>query len=256
VSLILLFFFIRFIEKKSLYYPLKKIEATPRDIGLDYEEIFITTKDKVLISGWYIPSGSPRATFIFSHGNGGNISHRLEKIKMFNDLRVNVLIFDYRGYGMSEGSLSEEGLYLDAEAVYDYLVNEKQVPPEKIIGYGESLGGAVMVDLAVRREMGGIIIEGCFTSIQDMAKKIFPFIPSFIYKTSFNSLEKISRVKAPTLHFHSVADEVIPYQLGRKLFDRAPGPKEFVDLQGGHNDSFLISRDVFIEKTDSFISRL
>jgi len=108
VTLILLFFFIRFIEKKSLYYPLKKIEATPRDIGLDYEEIFITTKDKVLISGWYIPSGSPRATFIFSHGNGGNISHRLEKIKMFNDLRVNVLIFDYRGYGMSEGSLSEE----------------------------------------------------------------------------------------------------------------------------------------------------
>jgi len=94
---------------------------------------------------------------------------------MFNDLRVNVLIFDYRGYGMSEGSLSEEGLYLDAEAVYDYLVNEKQVPPEKIIGYGESLGGAVMVDLAVRREMGGIIIEGCFTPFRTWQKRFFPY---------------------------------------------------------------------------------
>jgi len=253
---ILFFIFIRFLEKKSLYYPMEKIEATPRDIGLDYEDLVITTKDSVLISGWYIPSKSPRATFIFSHGNGGNISHRLEKIRMFNELHVNVLIFDYRGYGMSKGSPSEEGLYLDAEAVYDYLVNEKKIPPQKIIGYGESLGGAVIIDLAANRKMGGIIIEGSFTSIEDMAKKHFPFIPSFIYKTAFNALEKIKRVKAPTLHFHSRTDEIVPYELGRRLFDSAPGPKEFVDLQGGHNDSFLISSDLFIEKTDAFISRL
>jgi fermentation-respiration switch protein FrsA (DUF1100 family) len=256
VILILFFFFIRFIEKKSLYYPLKKIEATPSDIGLDYEEVFITTKDRVLISGWYIRSHSPRGTFIFSHGNGGNISHRLEKIRMFHDLHVNVLIFDYRGYGMSKGSPSEEGLYLDAEAVYNYVVNEKKVPPQMIIGYGESLGGAVIIDLAVRHMLGGIIVEGSFTSIQDMAKNYFPLIPSFVYKTAFNALEKIGRVKAPTLHFHSTADEIVPYELGRRLFDNAPGPKEFVDLQGGHNDSFLISRDIFIEKTDAFISRL
>lgn len=256
VTLLLLFFFIRFIEKKSLYYPLKKIEATPRDIGLDYEEVFITTKDNVLISGWYIPSGSPRGTFLFSHGNGGNISHRMEKIRMFNDLHVNVLIFDYRGYGMSKGSPSEEGLYLDADAVYDYLVNEKKVSPQKIIGYGESLGGTVIVDLAVKHKLGGIIIEGSFTSIKDIAKKHFPFIPSLVYKTAFNALEKIGSVKAPTLHLHSPADEIVPYELGRRLFDSAPGPKEFVDLQGGHNDSFLISRDLFIEKIDAFISRL
>jgi fermentation-respiration switch protein FrsA (DUF1100 family) len=255
-ALILFFFFIRFIEKKSLYYPLKKIEAAPRDIGLDYEEVYISAKDGVRIAGWYLPSKSPRATFIFSHGNGGNISHRLEKIKMLNDLDVNVLIFDYRGYGMSNGSPSEEGLYLDAEAVYDYLVHEKKVPPRKIIGYGESLGASVIIDLAGRHELGGIIVEGGFPSIRDMAKEYFPFIPSFVYKTSYNSLEKIGRIKAPKLHFHSVDDEVVPYELGRKLFDRAPGPKEFVDLQGGHNDSFLISRDVFVEKIDSFIGRL
>ena len=255
VSLILLFFFIRFLEKKSLYYPLKKIEATPRDIGLDYEDIFITTKDKVLISGWYIPSRSPRGTLLFSHGNGGNISHRLEKIKMFNDLNLNVLIFDYRGYGMSKGSPSEEGLSLDAEAVYHYLVNEKNVPPQTIIGYGESLGGAVTVDLAVRHTLGGIILEGSFTSIQDMAKKHFPFIPSFVYKTAFDALEKIGGIKAPTLHFHSTADEIVPYELGRRLFERAPGPKEFVDLNGGHNDAFLVSRDVFLSKIDAFVHK-
>lgn len=254
-ALVFFFLFIRFIEKKSLYYPLKNIEATPRDISLDYEEVFITTKDSVLISGWYIPAVSPRGTFIFSHGNGGNISHRMDKLKMFNDLNVNVLIFDYRGYGMSRGSPSEEGLYLDAEAVYDYLVNEKQVSPQKIIGYGESLGGTVIVDLAAAHELGGIIIDSSFTSVKDMAKKIFPFIPAFVYKSSFNALEKIGRTKAPSLHFHSTADEIVPYELGRKLFDSAPGPKEFVDLQGGHNDAFLVSRDIFIEKIDSFISR-
>jgi len=255
-AIVLFFLFIRFIEKKSLYYPLKHIEVTPRDIGLDYEEVFIPTKDKVLISGWYIPAVSPRATFLFCHGNGGNISHRLEKIKMFNELHVNVLIFDYRGYGMSRGSPSEGGLYLDAEAVYDYLINEKKVPPEIIIGYGESMGGPVIIDLAVKHKLGGIIVEGSFTSVQDMAKIYFPFIPAFIYKTSFNALEKIARTQAPTLHFHSTADEIVPYELGRRLFDSAPGPKEFVDLQGGHNDAFLISRDLFVEKTDAFISRL
>ena len=256
VILSFFFFFIRFIEKKSLYYPLKKIEATPQDIGLDYEEVYISAKDGVRIAGWYIPSRSPRATFIFSHGNGGNISHRLEKIKMFNDLHVNVLIFDYRGYGMSKGSPSEEGLYLDAEAVYNYLVKEKKVPPQKVIGYGESLGGPVIIDLASKHKLGGIIVEGSFPSIRDMAKKYFPFIPSFVYKTTYNSLEKIGRIKAPKLHFHSVSDEVVPYELGKKLFDSAPGPKEFVDLEGGHNDSFLISRDVFVKKIDSFIGRL
>ncbi|MBI4682662.1 MAG: alpha/beta hydrolase, partial [Nitrospirae bacterium] len=253
---VLLFCFIRFIEKKSLYFPLGKIEATPHDIGLEYEEVYVSTKDGVRVSCWYVPSRSPGATFLFSHGNGGNISHRLEKIKMFNDLGVNVLIFDYRGYGMSKGSPSEAGLYLDAEAVYNYLVNGKKIPPQEIIGYGESLGGAVIIDLAGRHKLGGVIIEGGFTSIRDMAKNYFPFVPSFVYKTRFDSTSKIRNVKAPALHFHSINDDIVPFRLGKKLFDNAPGPKEFVELQGGHNDAFLVSQDVFMGKIDSFISRL
>ncbi len=251
--IVLLFFFIRFVEKKSLYFPLRKIEATPQDIGLDYEEVFLTTRDGVRISGWFIPSESPGATVLFSHGNGGNISHRMEKIKIFNDLKVNTLIFDYRGYGMSKGSPSEEGLYLDAETFYNYLVNEKRIPPQEIVGYGESLGGAVIIDLASRHELGGVIIEGSFTSIRDMARRYFPFIPSSAYRTTFNSFEKIRRVKCPKLHFHGISDEIVPYELGRRLFDNAPEPKEFVELQGGHNDSFIISNDLYISKIDLFL---
>ncbi|GBD96047.1 MAG TPA: alpha/beta hydrolase [Nitrospirae bacterium] len=256
VAIFLLFFSIRFLEKKSLYFPVRKIESVPRDTGLDYEEVFVTTKDGIEISAWFIPSESSRATILFSHGNGGNISHRLEKMKILNDLDLDIFIFDYRGYGMSKGNPSEEGLYLDAEAVYDYLVNEKKIPARKIVGYGESLGGAVIIDLASKRELGGIIIEGSFTSIRDMAKKYFPFIPAFVYRTSFDSFEKIKNIKSPKLHFHSISDEIVPFELGKKLFDNALEPKEFVELQGGHNDAFIISQDVFITGIDLFLHNL
>jgi fermentation-respiration switch protein FrsA (DUF1100 family) len=255
-AIVFLFFFIRFIEKRSLYFPFKNIEATPQDIGLDYEEIFVSAEDGVQISGWYIPSQTARATVLFSHGNAGNISHRLEKIKILHDLEVNILIFDYRGYGMSKGSPSEEGLYLDAEAVYSYLVSEKKIMPQKIIGYGESLGGAVTVNLAHKHELGGIILEGSFTSVRDMAKRYLPFIPVIVYKPSFDSSEKIKGIKAPKLHFHSLNDEVVPYDLGKKLFEAAPEPKELVQLQGGHNDSFIASQDIYTSKMKSFIDLL
>ncbi len=251
--LILFFLFIRFIEQRSLYFPLRGIDATPREIGLDYEEIFVMTQDGVRIAGWFVPAESPRATLLLSHGNGGNISHRLDKIRMLHSLRLNVLVYDYRGYGMSRGKPSEDGLYLDADAVYSYLVDEKKIPPRSIVGYGESLGGAVTIDLAAKQEMGGIIIEGSFSSVRDMAKRIFPFVPGFVYKTTFNSFEKIKNMKLPKLHFHSMSDEVVPFEIGRKLFDNAPEPKEFVKLQGGHNDSFIISNDLYLSSIDAFI---
>jgi fermentation-respiration switch protein FrsA (DUF1100 family) len=254
--LILFFFFIRFLEKKSLYFPLRSIEASPKDIGLNYEDVIISTKDDVRLSAWFIPTESPRAVIIFFHGNGGNISHRLDKIKILNKLALDVFIFDYRGYGLSNGSPSENGLYLDAEAVYDYLINEKETPLQKIIGYGESLGGAVVIDLASKHNMGGMIIEGCFTSVRDMAKKVIPFIPAFILKSKFDSLGKIKDVMFPKLFFHSISDEIVPFEQGKRLYENAPEPKELVQLQGGHNDSFLVSQDVFASKIDSFISSI
>lgn len=256
VLLILLFIFVRFIEKKSLYFPLKKIEATPEAIGLDYEEVHVETEDDIEISGWFIPSASPRATVLFSHGNGGNISHRLEKIMMLNSLGLDVLIFDYRGYGTSEGNPHEKGLYRDAESVYDFLIKKKKVPAWNIIGYGESLGGAVIIDLAQKHELEGIIVEGTFSSIRDMAGKFFPFIPSFVYQSKYNSFVKIEDIHCPKLIMHSAGDEIVPFEQGKKLYDNAPEPKKFVTLHGGHNDSFLVSRDLYMSEIDAFISSI
>jgi fermentation-respiration switch protein FrsA (DUF1100 family) len=255
-ALLILFLFIRLLEYKSLYFPFSRIEATPAELNLNYENIAVTARDGIEISGWFVPAVKPRATILFCHGNGGNISHRLEKIKMFNFLNLNVLIFDYRGYGKSKGRPSENGLYLDAEAVYEYLVNKRNISPRKIIAYGESLGGSVAVDLAERREMGGVIIEEGFTSVGDMAKKILPWIPAFIYKSEFDALRKVKNIKSPILIFHSTDDEVVPFEQGRRLFDEAPEPKEFVRLKGGHNNAFLVSQELFMGKIDSFVNRL
>ncbi len=255
-ALIILFALVRFLEHKSLYFPLKKIEATPKEIDLDYEDISVTAKDGVKLNGWFIPARNPRATLLFCHGNGGNISHRLEKISMFNFLGLNVLIFDYRGYGKSKGRPSETGLYLDAEAMYQYLLNEKGLVPQEIIAYGESLGSAVAVDLASKYELGGLIIEEGFTSVKDMGETLLPFIPSSVFKSEFNSLNKIKDIRSPKLFFHSADDEIVPFTLGRMLYDASPEPKEFVQLQGGHNDAFLISQELFMGKIDSFAGRL
>jgi hypothetical protein len=250
------FLLVRYLEKRNLYFPMRRIEAIPGDIGLVYEDIILTVRDGVKITGWFIPSRLHRATLIFCHGNGGNISHRLEKIKVFNELGLDVLIFDYRGYGLSEGSPSEEGLYLDAGSVYDYLINVKKVPVQKIIVYGESLGGAVAIDLASKQDVAGIIIEGTFTSVKDMARRYFPFIPTFIISSRFDSLRKIKDVKSPKLIFHSTGDEIVPLDMGKRLFHAASKPKAFIEIEGGHNDAFFISQDVFIKEIDEFVEGL
>ena len=250
-----LFFLIRYLEKKNLYFPLKTIEANPGDIGLYYEDIILTTGDGVDINFWYIPADDSIATIIFCHGNGGNISHRLEKIRLLNGIGLNVLIFDYRGYGSSGGSPSEEGLYLDAGAVFGYLVNIRKVPSDRLIVYGESLGAAVAIDLAGKHNLAGIIIEGGFSSVKEMGKRVFPFIPGFIYKSRFDSLTGIKDVKVPKLFFHAREDEIVPLELGRKIYDAASGPKEFIQIDGGHNDAFHVSEEMYLREIESFTKR-
>jgi fermentation-respiration switch protein FrsA (DUF1100 family) len=250
-----LFFLLRYLEKKNLYYPLKTIEANPGDIGLYYEDIILTTGDGVDINLWYIPADGPAATIIFCHGNGGNISHRLEKIRILNGVGLNVLIFDYRGYGSSGGSPSEEGLYLDADVVFSYLVHIRKVPSDRLILYGESLGAAVAIKLAGKHTVAGIIIEGGFSSVKEMAKRIFPFIPGFIYKSRFDSVSGIRDVIVPKLIIHAKNDEIVPLELGKRIYDSASEPKEFVPIDGGHNDAFLVSDEMFIREIKSFTER-
>jgi hypothetical protein len=245
-----------FLERKMTYYPTRALETTPSAVGLDYEDVGIRTADGVRIHGWFVPCSDSRTTLLFFHGNAGNIGDRVENLKLLHDLGLNVLIVDYRGYGRSEGSPREEGLYRDADAAFSYLRSRQGVDPARIAVFGRSLGGAVAVDLCSRVDCWRLVLEGAFTSAADMAREIFPLLPlGHLLTERFASIEKISRVRAPLLQFHGTLDEVIPMELGWRLFRAAGEPKEFVPVPGaGHNDVWTVGGKEYGEKIQAFLS--
>ncbi len=248
------YFYVRYLEKSILYYPIRQLEFSPSDIGLHYEDVFFTAGDNTKLHGWFVPAIDPKATVIFVHGNGGNISHRLDKIRVFNGLKVNLFIFDYRGYGKSEGVPGEQGLYMDTQAAYDYI--KQKDPNGKLIIYGESLGGALAIDLAGKADIDGLILEGTFTSVADMAKIIYPWLPAVLLKTKFDSISKIPHVKAPKLHLHGEFDDIVPFSMGRRLFEAAKEPKKFVLMEGMHNDGFFVSAVKMRKELKEFFASL
>ncbi len=255
LAVILLVVYIRYIESKSIFFPMKKIEFTPDFVNLVYEDVYIKTQDNIKINGWFFPKDNAKYTILFCHGNAGNIGHRLEKIVMLLDMGVNVFIIDYRGYGNSKGKPSEKGIYLDTKAGYDYLVNTRKIQPEHIILYGESIGGAAVIDLASKTKVGALITEETFSSAVDMAKRIYPFLPSFLFSVRFDSLTKIKKVNAPKLIIHSINDEIVPFELGKKLYDAAKEPKQFAEIIGGHNTAFLDSKEKYAASIKAFLKR-
>lgn len=255
-GLALVFVYVKYIEKRSIFFPSADIELTPAYINLAFEDIYIDTQDGVKINGWFIPCDTAKYTLFFLHGNGGNISHRLEKISLLNKTGLNVFIVDYRGYGRSPGKPSEKGIYRDAQASYDYLINRRKINPENIIVYGESLGTAAAINLASKVKLKALIVEGAFSSGRDMAKRIFPLLPGFLFSDSFNSLKKIKKVTAPKLFLHSRNDEIVPFVLSKKLFDCASDPKQFGELLGGHNTAFLDSQDKYLSAIAVFVKQL
>ncbi len=248
--------YLRFIEKRSIFFPMKEIKSDPEIIGLSFEEVNFKTADNVELNGWFIPREGAKDTIIFCHGNGGNISHRLEKIAILHNIGLNVFIFDYRGYGRSKGSPSEKGLYKDAEAAYGYLVSRDNISEENIVLYGESIGGAVAIDLAMRRKVKALITEETLSSVKDMIKIIYPFLPYFVFQSRFDSVSKIKGINVPKLIIHSVDDEIVPFRLGEKLFESASFPKEFLKIRGSHNTAFLDSKELFISGITSFVKAL
>jgi len=251
---LLAFVYVR--QPKMLYYPTKQIEQTPAAIGLSFDEVTFKTADGLTISAWYIPAPDARAVLLFCHGNGGNISHRLDSIRIFHDLGLSVLIFDYRGYGKSDGEPTEKGTYLDAEAAWNFLVNGKGVDPARMVIFGRSLGSAVATELATKKKAGALIIESGFTSIPDLGRKYYPYLPvGLMTRFHYASIDKVGRITLPKLFIHSPEDEVIPYEQGMKLFARAAEPKEFLKLRGDHNEGFLQSGELYINGLNQFISK-
>ena len=243
-------------QNRLIYFPLAEIGATPQSINLPYESISFETDDGEKIHGWFIPADKAKGVLLFCHGNGGNISHRLDSIRIFNRLGLSVLIFDYRGYGQSTGKPTEKGTYLDAEAAWRYLVQNRGVAPAEIIIFGRSLGGSIAAHLAKDHTPGAIILESSFTSIRDMAKTLYPYLPvSFLLRFHYPTREYLQQVQCPVFIIHSRDDDLIPFRQGRQLFDVAREPKEFLELVGNHNQGFLISGERYKKGLDAFISR-
>jgi uncharacterized protein len=247
---------VRYMERKSIFFPMRQMTSTPRDVGLSYEDIYFTTSDNKKINAWFIPRSGASFTVLFSNGNAGNMSHRLEKISMMNDMGLNVFIFDYRGYGKSEGVPSEQGLYKDINAAYGYLVEHRGISPGDIILYGESIGGGVVIELARAKPVGALIAEAAFTSVKDMARMAFPLVPHVVFASRFDNLDKIEGIKCPKLIIHSVDDEIVPFAQGQRLFAAAAAPKTFLELRGGHNTAFWDSEEEYKSGIRDFIASL
>lgn len=236
-------------QNRLIYFPMSEIEQTPADIGLEFEEVSLKAADGVKLGAWYVPAAQKVGrTLILCHGNAGNISHRLDKLAIFHGLGVNVLIFDYRGYGQSRGRPNENGTYLDAQAAYDWVAKEKGVLPRDIIAYGESLGGSVAAHLASTNECGWLILDSAFTSAADVGRRHFPWLPvRWMLGDKYNTLAALGKVRCPVLVIHSRDDEIVPFDLGLELFRRAGEPKKFVEISGGHNEGFLESEDAYVK---------
>ena len=246
------------VQAKLIFYPnipSRKLTASPADIGLAYESVVIETGDHVTLNGWYIPARVPKGVLLFYHGNAGNISHRLDSLRIFYEIGLSTLIIDYRGYGQSQGRISEQGIYRDAEAAWSYLTKSKNIPANRIVVFGRSLGGAIAAYNAAGNRPGALILESAFTSVPDMAAYMYPMLPvRLLSRFDFNTKKALQSVRCPVLIIHSPDDEIIPFENGQQLYQAASEPKRIFEIRGGHNDGFLVSGQKYIDGISSFIA--
>lgn len=256
----LLLLAILFLLQSCLIYhpdtPTRAIVATPDSIGLTHEPVKIPTDDGLTLDAWFVPAKDARGVVLFFHGNAGNISHRLQSIRLFNRLRLSTLILDYRGYGQSEGEPSEEGTYRDAEAAWRYLTDQRGIPPKQIVLFGRSLGAAVAAHAAKGRDAGALILESAFTSVPDMASDIYWFLPvRWLTRFDYDTEAALASVEIPVMIIHSPDDQIIPFAHGRALFAAAREPKRFLEINGGHNNGFLQSEQQYLEALNAFLAK-
>ncbi len=246
--------FWEFSEKGIVFFPERELIGTPADYGLEYEEAFFPAADGVKLHGWWVPyPGAP--VFLWFHGNAGNISHRLENLKLLRDrVEVQVFIFDYREYGMSQGRISREGTYQDAAAAYRYVTEIRQVPAQEVVLFGRSLGTALAVDLAVKSPCRSLIIESAFTNSGEMARLLAPFLFDWRPRVPYDNLGKIGQIRVPVLIIHGEHDEIIPVDMSRRLYAAAPEPKELYIIPGAHhNDTYLAGGEAYWQRLRGFI---
>jgi pimeloyl-ACP methyl ester carboxylesterase len=254
---VLLIAYVYIFQARLIFFPNvpgRPLAATPSQIGLRFEEVWITTADRVDLHGWYVtaPAGAPAV--LLCHGNAGNIAHRLVWLEILCGMGFAMLLFDYRGFGRSSGTPTEQGTYLDAQAAWDYLTNTKGISPRSIVIVGESLGGPIAAHLAKDVAPGALILVSTFTSLPDLARTLYWYLPvRLLTRFQYSTAAYVARVHAPTLVIHSRDDEMIPFLHGEELRRRASGPAQLLEIFGDHNAAFMLSRPKLTEGMRSFL---
>lgn len=246
------------LEQHYIYFPDRQLVATPAAIGLAYDEAHFAAADGLRLHGWYLPGEAGQPLVLFCHGNAGNISHRLESLRLLRDLGLSVFIFDYRGYGRSEGKPSEEGTYADVRGALAWL-RQRGWTPARMIYFGESLGAAVALQLASEHPPGGLVLEAPFTSIAAMGRHhyfLLYLLLGWLLDARYDNLGKIGEVRAPLLIIQGEADAIVPPAMTRQLFEAANEPKTLRRISGaGHNDLLFVGGRDYREAWREFIGQ-
>ena len=244
------------IDHSFIFFPDRDVFNTPADVGLSYEDVDFQAADGTKLHGWLVPSDGD-VTLVWFHGNAGNISHRVANLAALRArIGATIFIFNYRGYGRSEGSPSEDGTYLDAESALDYLASRADLEGSKTVLFGRSLGAAVAAEMAIRRPARALVLESGFTSIPDMARRHYPFLPGIgkLTATKYDTLSKIGRVEIPTMVLHGDRDEIASFEMGRQLYEAANDPKRFYTIPGaGHNETYEVGDALYYDALAGFI---
>lgn len=246
-------------ENRLIFFPPRYPEgfAAPEAGGLLPEEVWVRAADGVRLNGYFLAARGSSKALLWFHGNAENIGMGWERLRALERLGVNILAVDYRGYGKSEGSPDEAGVYRDGEAAYRYLAESRGFDPKNIFIYGHSLGGAVAVEIASRHASGGLVVESSFTSLPAMARHIYHFPGAgYFARSRFDSLAKIARVRAPVLVIHGTQDDVVPFEMGRKLYEAAREPKTFYPIEGArHDDPYIVGGQAYYTRLREFVQR-
>jgi fermentation-respiration switch protein FrsA (DUF1100 family) len=260
--MVLFYFGARWFERTVVFHPERYREGSQWKLPRGGEDVWFKGAGGERLHGWYVRAqgveAASAATVIYFHGNGGNISLIGWLGEALSARGLNVLLFDYRGYGRSEGSVRDErAIYEDADAAYDYIVRERNARPEQIVLYGQSLGTTAAVDLAARRPCGAVILESGLSSASDMAALILPWVPVWVHRygqNHFESVKKLERVSAPVFVAHGARDATIPVAQGYKLYNAAREPKRLVIIpEAGHNDLIARGGPEYLDALAGFI---
>ena len=241
------------------FFPTKEITNTPDDLGMHFEEVYFPAADGTQLHGWFIP-GRGDDTLVWFHGNAANISNRVYNIMLlYQHVGANVFIFDYRGYGRSEGKPSEKGMYSDGEGVLEYLRSREDIDHDRLVLFGRSLGGCIVAELAMAHRVKAVILESSFTSVDAMARYNRPaiafFIPSrLLIKSRFDSIKKMPLIHSPVMVVHGDKDVTVPIHMGRELFNAANEPKRFYEIKGAtHDDTHIVGGEAYFKALRDFI---